>query len=259
VIDAPPSIEVSARSIEKRFGPVVALRGVNVDVRGGEALAVLGPNGAGKSTLLRVLAGLSRASSGSVSIRRNGSGAASRGQGRAWVGFAGHATLLYPELSARENLVFFGRVQGIADPGARADQLLREEGLEAVAHRRAGTFSRGMAQRLSIARALVQNPPLVLLDEPFTGLDRRAGDRLSLRLRALRDEGRAVVLITHDLLRTSEIADRALIMMAGRVLQEARGTDLAREALEATYSRALESDGLDTFRGSDSAPGENAL
>ncbi len=94
--DAPPPIEVSARSVEKRFGPIVALRGVNIDVAGGEALAVLGPNGAGKSTLLRVLAGLSRASSGSVSVRRNGRAASGRGRSRAWVGFAGHATLLYP-------------------------------------------------------------------------------------------------------------------------------------------------------------------
>lgn len=238
--DAPPPIEVSARSVEKRFGPIVALRGVNIDVVGGEALAVLGPNGAGKSTLLRVLAGLSRASSGSVSVRRNGRAASGRGRGRAWVGFAGHATLLYPELTARENLVFHARVQGVADPGARADRLLAEEGLHGVAHRRAGTFSRGMSQRLSIARALVQDPPLLLLDEPFTGLDRRAGDRLSLRLRALRDEGRAVVLVTHDLLRASEIADRAVILMAGRILLEASGADLERHALEAAYSRALD-------------------
>lgn len=237
---APPPIEVSARSVEKRFGAVAALRGVDVDVVGGQALAVLGPNGAGKSTLLRILAGLCRPSSGSVSVRRDGRAATGRGGGRAWVGFAGHATLLYPELSARENLVFHGRLQGVADPGRRADRLLAEEGLETVAERRAGTFSRGMAQRLSIARALVQDPPLVLLDEPFTGLDRRAGDRLSSRLRALRDEGRAVVLVTHDLLRASEISDRAVILLAGRILHRPEGGDLERAALEAAYARALE-------------------
>ena len=235
-------IEISARSVEKRFGPIAALRGVDLDVEGGQAVAVLGPNGAGKSTLLRILAGLARPTAGSVSIRRGGREPAGRGRGRAWVGFAGHATLLYPELTARENLVFHGRVQGVEDPGLRADQLLHEEGLTAVAHRRAGTFSRGMAQRISIARALVQNPPLLLLDEPFTGLDRRAGDRLSERLQQLKSEGRAILLVTHDLLRASEIADAALVLLSGRVVQRAEGSALERAALETTYAEALESE-----------------
>ncbi len=232
-------IEVSARSVEKRFGPVAALRGVDIDIEGGRAVVVLGPNGAGKSTLLRILAGLSRPTAGTVSVRRGGREPRGRGRARAWVGFAGHATLLYPDLSARENLVFHGRLQGIADPGGRADQLLQDEGLSAIADRRAGTFSRGMAQRLSIARALVQDPPLLLLDEPFTGLDRRAGDRLSLRLRRLRSEGRAILLVTHDLLRASEIGDTALILVSGRILHRAVGRALERSALEAAYAEVL--------------------
>jgi heme exporter protein A len=239
-VSAPATTRVEARSVVKRFGPVTALRGVDLDVSSGQALAVLGPNGAGKSTLLRILAGLARATSGDVSLTRDGRAPAGRGRGRAWVGFSGHATLLYPELTARENLVFHGRVQGVAKPEARADALLVEEGLDGVAHRRAGTFSRGMAQRLSIARALVHDPSVVLLDEPFTGLDRRAGDRLSARLRGLRDEGRAVVLITHDLLRASEIADRAVILMAGEILHRASGAGMERSALEDAYARALD-------------------
>ena len=235
-------IEVSARSVEKRFGPVAALRGVDVDLEGGRAVAVLGPNGAGKSTLLRILAGLSRPTAGTVSVRRGGREPVGRGRARAWVGFAGHSTLLYPELTARENLVFYGRVQGVADPAGRADQLLEDEGLTAVAHRRAGTFSRGMAQRLSIARALVQDPPLLLLDEPFTGLDRRAGDRLSKRLCGLRSGGRAILLVTHDLLRASEIADAALILLSGLILHRAEDSALERGALEAAYAEVLESE-----------------
>jgi heme exporter protein A len=239
VSEAVPSTRLRAIALEKRFGPVAALRGVDLEVVGGGAMAVLGPNGAGKSSLLRILAGLSRASSGSVSIERNGKTPSGRGHGRGWVGFAGHATLLYPELTARENLIFHGRVQGVRDPRARSEALLAEEGLTAVADRRAGTFSRGMAQRLSIARALVHDPPIVLLDEPFTGLDRRAGDRLSSRLRRLRDEGRAVVLVTHNLVRASEIADQAVILLAGRIVHRGTGSALARDALEAAYSRAL--------------------
>ena len=156
------------------------------------------------------------------------------------MGFAGHATLIYPELTARENLVFHGRVQGVASPESRADQLLEEEGLASVAARRAGTFSRGMAQRLSIARALVHDPAIVLLDEPFTGMDRRAGDRLAARLLRLRDEGRAVVLVTHHLERASEVADQAVVMLAGRVVHRATGEALARDALERAYATALE-------------------
>ena len=158
------------------------------------------------------------------------------------MGFAGHATLLYPELTARENLVFHGRLQGVVDPALRADQLLDEEGLTPVADRRVRTFSRGMAQRLSIARALVQDPPLLLLDEPFTGLDRRAGDRLSERLQRLRSEGRAILLVTHDLLRASEIADAALILVSGQIRKRAEGSTLERVALEATYAEVLESE-----------------
>ena len=235
-------IEISARSVEKRFGPGAALRGGDLDVEGGRAVAVLGPNGAGKSTLLRILAGLARPTAGSVSIRRGGRAPDGRGRARAWVGFAGHATLLYPELTARENLVFHGRLQGVVDPALRADQLLDEEGLTPVADRRVRTFSRGMAQRLSIARALVQDPPLLLLDEPFTGLDRRAGDRLSERLQRLRSEGRAILLVTHDLLRTSEIADAALILVSGQIRKRAEGSTLERVALEATYAEVLESE-----------------
>lgn len=235
-------IEVSARSLEKRFGPVAALRGVDVDVEGGRAVVLLGPNGAGKSTLLRILAGLSRPTAGTLSVRHGGHESASRRRERAWVGFAGHATLLYAELTARENLVFHGRLQGIADPVGRANQLLEDEGLAAVSDRRAGTFSRGMAQRLSIARALVHDPPFLLLDEPFTGLDRRAGDRLSGRLRGLRNEGRAILLVTHDLSRASEIADAALILLSGRILLRAEGSALERSALEGAYADVLEAE-----------------
>lgn len=235
-------IEATVRSLEKRFGPVTALQGVDLDMAGGRATVVVGPNGAGKSSLLRIIAGLSQPTAGTVSLRRDGRAPRSRGRARAWVGFAGHATLLYPELTARENLTFHGRLQGIADPLARADQLLHEEGLEAIAERRAGTFSRGMAQRLSIARALVQDPPLLLLDEPFSGLDRRAGDRLSARLRRLRSEGRAILLVTHDLLRASEIADAALILLSGRIVHRAEGRALERSALEATYAEVLDAE-----------------
>jgi len=221
------------RGLEKRFGAVAALRGVDLELEAGGALAILGPNGAGKSTLLRILAGLAHASAGEVELD-------SPREPRAGVGYLGHATLLYPELSARENLVFAGRMARVAEPGARADQLLEEEGLADVAGRRAGGFSRGMAQRLSIARARVHDPELMLLDEPYTGLDRRSTERLTSRLCELRESGRSMVLVSHDIAQASRLASRAVILVRGRIAHRASGDDLAEGRLEAAYSAALD-------------------
>ena len=231
-------LAVSARGMEKRFGAVRALRGVDLELAPGRTLAVIGPNGAGKSTLLRILAGLMRPTAGELEI--GGQRLGGRGPGRARIGYIGHTTLLYPELTARENLVFAGRLYGVADPGSRADQLLSEEGLAEYASRRAGTFSRGLSQRLAIARAIVHDPPLMLLDEPFTGLDRRASDRLALRLQGLRADGRSAVLVTHDLSRVSGLADAVVVICGGLAVHRAEGSALAPEILEAEYLAAVE-------------------
>jgi heme exporter protein A len=228
---------IAARALEKRFGRTAALRGVDLEVPPGASLSVLGPNGAGKSTLLRLLAGLGRPSSGSLEVA--GYPAHAR-EARARVGYIGHATLLYATLSARENLVFAARLQRVRNPGARADALLEEEGLAQVAGRPAGSFSRGMAQRLAIARGLVHDPQVVLLDEPFTGLDRRSAERLSQRLRGLHREGRTLVLVTHDLERALESADSAVVLSGGRVaLATPGGAENAAE-LERAYLAAAD-------------------
>lgn len=201
-----------AQGVGKRFGPLRALHPIDLELSGGSTLGVLGPNGAGKSTLLRLLAGLARPSEGELEFPGAAKGAAQR----AAVGLVGHSTFLYPALSVRENLELTGRLYGLQGREERAAQLLAEHGLAAVAERRAGSLSRGMSQRLSIARALVHNPPLLLLDEPFTGLDPRASERLARGLSALRAEGRASVLVTHDLARAAELCDRALVLARGR-------------------------------------------
>ena len=232
---------VRIRGLEKRFGAVVALRGIDLDIEPGSALAVLGPNGAGKSTLLRILAGLAQPTSGHLTLGNSDrdSGKRTRGATRAQVGFVGHATLLYPELTARENLVFAGRLHGVADAGERADTLLEREGFSAVAHRRAGAFSRGMAQRLSIARALVHGPELILLDEPFTGLDQPSAERLGARLSELRQSGHTLVLVTHDLRQAGAIAQAAVVLVRGRIVHRAAGRDVSQQALETAYNAAL--------------------
>jgi heme exporter protein A len=225
---------VVARALEKRFGAVAALRGVDLELPEGGCLAVLGPNGAGKSTLLRIVAGLARPTAGEISIAgRPATDPVTRGR----IGYVGHATLLYPTLTARENLIFAGRLQGLDDPDVRADALLAEEGLDGVATRAAGDFSRGMAQRLSIARARVHDPPVLLLDEPFTGLDRRAADRLAARIASLHADGRTLLLVTHDVARAAELADRAIVLARGAVSDRCVGA-LDRVALERAVANA---------------------
>jgi heme exporter protein A len=227
---------IAARGLTKRFGHTVALDGLDLDVDAGVSLAVLGPNGAGKSTLLRLIAGLARPTAGDLSIE--GQDAQQRGA-RARVGYIGHATLLYPALTARENLVFAARMQGVADPAGRAQALLEDEGLGAAADRLVGGFSRGMAQRVAIARGLVNDPAIVLLDEPFTGLDRRATERLAERLEALRRGGHTLILVTHDVARAAQLTDAALILTRGRAAHRSEGPADPR-GLERAYLAALE-------------------
>ena len=233
-----------ARGLVKRFGAVTALRGVEFEVAKGSIHAILGPNGAGKTTLLRILAGLSHPTQGVVEIDTGDGSYGKPSKARHAIGYVGHATLLYPELSARENLLFAAKLYGVANERERAEQLLEEEGLAHAADLRAGAFSRGMAQRLAIARARVHNPKLVLLDEPFTGLDRPSADRLATRLDALRGQNCALVLITHDLRVAAQLADRAEVLIGGQFVHRAEGVTITVEHLEATIIEHAEQRGI---------------
>jgi heme exporter protein A len=226
---------ISARGLAKRYGHAAALADLDLELEAGRSLAVLGPNGAGKSTLLRLVAGLTRPSAGSLRI--DGEAAHRRGA-RARIGFIGHATLLYPALTARENLLFAARLHGVADPAGRVDELLAEQGLTPLADRTVSDFSRGMAQRVAIARGLVHDPAIVLLDEPFTGLDRAATARLTQRLETLRQARRTLVLVTHDIVGAARLADTVLVLVAGRAVYAGGGGDAA--ALERAYVAAVE-------------------
>ena len=235
-------LRVHARGLSKRFGVVRALQGLDLTISPGDSLAVLGPNGAGKSTLLQLLAGLSRPTEGKLSAEPEDGPALTRDALRGRVGYLGHATLLYAELSARENLAFAARLDGVTGATARIDELLGETGLTHVADRRTGDFSRGMAQRLAIGRALVHDPELLLLDEPFTGLDERAAERLAALLARLSGEGRTVVTVTHDLARAAQISTRAIVLSRGQLIETCEGPDLDRDGLSVALRRALESD-----------------
>jgi heme exporter protein A len=212
-VEAPP---VRAVGLVRRLGGVVVLAGVDLVVDVGETVALLGPNGAGKTTLLRVLALLLRPSAGRLAIF-GADGATAPPALRRRIGYVGHESLCYPDLTAAENLAFYASLFAIPEATARVAEVLAWAGLEETARRPARTFSRGMAQRLSLARALLHRPTLLLLDEPYTGLDPQAVEALQERLAALRAAGHAIVLTTHDIERAMPVATRLAILHRGRV------------------------------------------
>ena len=234
---ASPAPAVVLENVEKRFGPIAALDGIDLSVPGG-ATALLGPNGAGKSTLLRVVATLARPTGGRILIRGVDVRRAPE-RVRADIGLISHQTHLYEDLTAGENLRFYGRLYGLGDLRERVRQALAEVGLSGREHDRVRGFSRGMKQRLAIARATVHEPTILLLDEPFSGLDAAARAMLSERLRQLRREGRTVILATHDLRRCLELADRFAILNRGRLVAQGETGGTSIERLERCYENAI--------------------
>ncbi len=236
VVDSPaPAIVLE--NVEKRFGRLAALEGIDLVVPGG-ALALLGPNGAGKSTLLRLIATLSKPTRGRIFIR----GVDARAEPervRADIGLISHQTLLYEDLTACENLRFYGRLYGLRNLKERVRTALEGVGLSSREHDRVRGFSRGMKQRLAIARATLHHPAILLLDEPFTGLDAAACGMLNTRLNQLRLEGRTIVLVTHDLQRGLTLTDRFAILNMGRFVAKGDTGGLSLKALERNYESAI--------------------
>jgi heme exporter protein A len=209
--------EVSAENVSRNFGRRRAVARMTFHASRGMILGLLGPNGAGKSTLLAMLATVLRPSSGTI---RYGTLDASSGPAlRSRIGVLGHDLFLYPELTARENLAFFAGLYGIADSDAHARAALERAGLDTRRDDPVASFSRGMRQRVALERALIHDPRLALLDEPFTGLDDASTEALLRRLRALRDSGAIVILATHDLDLADGLLDRALFLRDGRIVE----------------------------------------
>ncbi len=200
----------------KEYGGCRALRDLSFRLGRGDFLTLFGPNGAGKSTLLRIIATLTAPDSGRVRVDGADLEDGSE-EFRKRLGFISHHALLYDQMSALENLVFSASLYGVADPWARAEELLAQVDLQLHRHRLAGAFSRGMRQRLSIARALVNDPDLLLLDEPFTGLDRQAALLLGELLLVLKERRRTIIMVTHDLDRGLAMASRVGILAGGRL------------------------------------------
>jgi heme exporter protein A len=208
---------IVTRGLGRRFGGRVAVSRVSLSLEAGDCLALFGPNGAGKTTLLRMLAGLLRPSEGGGSV----AGVALPGGAtlRAAVGYISHASMLYGALSARENVELTARLFGVRDPALQAERALERMELSERADTAVRLLSRGMQQRVSIARATVHEPRVVLLDEPFTGLDDSGSSALAAHLAALRASGTTMVLVTHQIAEGLSLATHAAIMREGALVR----------------------------------------
>ena len=233
---APDFDTVSVEDVSRTFGRRRALTRVSFTAPGGTILGLLGPNGAGKSTMLAILATLMGPSSGRVrfgTIDPLTAGAGLRGR----IGVLGHDLFLYPELSARENLTFFAGLYDLPDPAGAALAAIRRAGLEDRADDPVGSFSRGMRQRVALERALIHEPRLVLLDEPFTGLDDASARALLGRLGELRSAGAILIVATHDLDLAEGLLDQVVFLREGRIADAMHRPDGLRNAYRTVMAR----------------------
>jgi len=224
---------LNVQKVSRYYGRARALADCSVSFARGEVVAVLGPNGAGKTTLLRLLATLERPSEGRIAMDAIPDTFAHRRTARRHIGLVAHDSLVYADLTGRENLRFVARMYGV--DGDRVDAWLAHVGLTAAADRPVGTYSRGMRQRLSIARALLAEPDVVLFDEPLTGLDRGGQGFLWSLLRWLREQGRIAIVVTHRFEAPDGVFDRVVVLDRGRVRADAPATG----SIGALYDEAV--------------------
>jgi heme exporter protein A len=210
---------IAAIDVGRHFGRRKALSQVSFECHAGEIVGLLGPNGAGKSTLLSILATLLSPSTGRVEYGDVTADQAGAGLRRR-LGVLGHDLYLYPELTARENLTFFAKLYGLSDVAHTVGEGLEHAALSSRAEDVVNGFSRGMRQRLALERALLHKPRLLLLDEPFTGLDQASSAALAARLKGLRDQGCLILLATHDLEVAADIVSRVLFLRGGRLVPD---------------------------------------
>lgn len=224
---------LSVANLTKQFGSRKAVDNVSFELPRGAFLSVFGPNGAGKTTLLRMVSTLARPTKGSIIV--DGVDAAEEPElVRERIGLISHNAMLYPDLTAEENLIFYGQLYGVENPQQRAIELLDAVGLK---HRRLDqvrTFSRGMTQRVAIARALVNDPSVVLLDEPYSGLDPHAMEIFDELIAEVRDD-RTFVMVSHDLEKGWSLCSHVLVLAKGRVVTFAERDSLTFEEFRALY------------------------
>ena len=222
-----PPTGLRFENIDKRYGGLFALRRVSFEIPPGECAVLAGRNGSGKTTLLRIAGQIVRPTHGQLCFPGDGPGA----QGHSRPGYVGHSTMVYDELSAEENLLLFARLQEVESPAARAETLLREVGLYERRASLVRTFSRGMRQRIAIARALIHRPSVLLLDEPATGLDPLGITWLANSLHELNRAGCTIVMSLHGESEISALATRAVRLDAGSVIADTKSGASLHEIL----------------------------
>lgn len=228
---------IAVRNVYKRYGRKTVLKGVDLSVDAGQVTALLGANGAGKTTLMRLVSGLARPASGEIAL---GGVAVSKAGSelRRYIGVVSHLPLLYDNLSGYENLAFFAQLYDMQTPAARIEAVLRAVDLWAQRREMVRTYSRGMMQRLAIARSILHDPPVLLLDEPDTGLDQTSAEMLHGLITRLGASNRAILLTTHNLERALAWADSVCILVGGKIVYRAATAGLHGPELRRIYSEA---------------------
>jgi ABC-type multidrug transport system ATPase subunit len=214
---------VTIDGVIKQFGRFAALRGVSAEFVGGKLYVILGDNGAGKTTLLRTIAGLSRPTRGAISVL----GAQNLREVRAQIGYMAHPSLLYDEMSAMENLRYFAGLYGVAT--ARCREAISSVKLDPDLDRPVGQYSQGMRQRLSLARALLNDPLVLLLDEPFSNVDSRSANEMAILLAKLRDQSKTLLVVTHQPGLLERVADEFVFMEAGKITARTKNLQAIRQ------------------------------
>jgi heme exporter protein A len=236
-------VVIEAENVRKTFAWTPVLQGVSCRIHAGEIVCLFGPNGDGKTTFLRMLATLLQPSAGQVRLFGQASTTAAV---RRRLGFLGHESFLYPDLTPVENLTFYSRAYQLSDAATRITQMLERVGLAQWRDTPVRVFSRGMEQRLSLARTLLHDPDLLLLDEPYSGLDARGIATLQSVLAAVQSRGKTAVLTTHDFALGLDIASRALILHRGRIAWEATAPLPTAQEFAEIYQRYTQHSALST-------------
>ena len=230
---------ISIQNLHKSFGRKRILRDMNLEVKKGEFIALFGPNGAGKTTLIKILATLARPTSGTIDI--NGYDLHEDSiEIRRSIGVLSHNPLLYDDLTMKENLVFYSRMYGLNKKNKEILGLIKSVGLLHRANDKVGEFSRGMRQRAAVARVVLHDPPVLLLDEPYTGLDFKAWDMLNSMLKDYHEKGKTILLITHNVDLGYENAGRLAILANGKVAFDCKKTDLDLVSFKKKYRDMME-------------------
>ncbi len=231
---------VCAKGLKKSYGHIDALAGIDLDVRSGEFFTLFGPNGAGKTTLIKLLATLTSPTSGDLQVlgfevRKEVKSI------RSEIGVISHDTYLYENLSAFENITYIAEMYGLKDKDNKAHEVINKVGLESRMHDLVRTFSRGMKQRLTVARAVVHDPVLLLLDEPYTGLDLAGAKMFGEMLAGLKSQGRTILMTTHNIDEGLDLSDRVGILAKGALVYEGSAADLDPSDFKKLYISKVDS------------------